>query len=167
MRAPVLSLVVASFVWLSPSASAAGVALRVAHADDVATTITLAATERLPLGSVALPPPGATETVDVTTWLLLLQGAAGVALAANDEDENRPTVAVAAGVLRRLGRSFPDRVGLVCAGSVEPWGAGPAVRAEAMRAFALEAGGLWYEDRAGFRWYAGIEVSTAFLRDVF
>ena len=173
MRASRTVLVAAWLALLGVAPSAAGVVLRVAYHDDVATTLMLAATERLPLGPVALPEPGETETTDANDWTLLLQGGAGVAFAADDEEEDgeeedvTPTVAADIGLLRRLGTSFPDRVGLLFVSSFSPWGAGPALRAEARRAFALEVGGLWFEQETGIHVYAAAEVSMPFLRDIF
>ena len=169
MRTPRTMLAAVGLMSLMAAPCTAGPALRVAYLDDAATTITLAAAEHLPLGggSAALPEPGETVTVDTHAWMLFLEAAAGVAFSTQDDEDDTPTVSASVGVLRRLGSSFPDRVGLLFVSSFEPWGAGPALRAEALRAFALEVGGHWYEETEGFHAYGALEVSLAFLGDVF
>ncbi len=150
------------------AANAQVVYLQAARLDGIATTITADVEVRTSLGSSdedVLPAPGRMLEYTESPLVLTLMLGAGVSLAGGECDDDGPTAVGHLGLLYRT-EWFFDRAGLLAFGSARPFAGGPAVRLEMLRAFGLELGGLWFDESRGFRWFAALDVSVPFLRDL-
>ena len=99
-------------------------------------------------------------------WYLTALGSAGVTLAGEDPVEL--TAIGSAGVLRPIATGPISGVGLMALGSFHPDGVGPAVRVEtSFRALGAQAGLLWLEGHDSPRAAVTLDVTTAFLCDLF
>ena len=100
------------------------------------------------------------------SWYLAALGTAGVTFA--EGDPAGFTAVASAGVLRPIATGAISGVGLMALGSFHPDGVGPAVRVEtSFRAVGAQAGLLWLEDRDTPRAAVTLDVTTAFVCDLF
>lgn len=167
-----------SLAWVLPlalvaplsGAAAQTLHLQGARLDDVATTITFNLDVRRPLGGGGdgdggdFPAPGEVVEKKVSPWIGTAMVGLGASIAGDRGDKDTVTVVGQLGVLARTGW-FVDRVGVVAFGNLEPLSGGPAVRAQVL-AIGVQAGGLWHDDSLGFRWFAALDLSLAFLGDL-
>lgn len=173
-RPPPLRLAIAAALFaaggtpLSPTGAEGQTArLQAARLDNVATVVTVQLEVRGSGGGTAgLPAPG--ETVERDVRWLIATGMLGVgaSFASGGHDANGLTATGHLGLLTRT-PLFIDRVGVLATGFARPLAAGPALRLETGRLAGLQVGGLWYEDRLGFRWLASLDLSLTLLTDAF
>ena len=99
-------------------------------------------------------------------WYLTALGTAGVTFA--EGDPVGFTAVASAGVLRPIATGMISGAGLMALGSLHPNGVGPSVRVEtSFRALGAQAGLLWLADHDTPRAAVTIDVTTAFVCDLF